>query len=77
MMKLPVIRGVIDRRVLVNFRVDPLVLGAQLPPPFRPQLFKGFGIAGICLIRLRVSDMSMRHGFQKTTPTASRRNSHG
>ncbi len=52
-MRLPVIRGLIDRRVLVNFRVDPGVLSSILPPPFRPQIVNGFGIAGICLIRLR------------------------
>lgn len=51
-MRLPVIRGVIDRRMLINYRVDPDVLTSLLPPPFRPQLIQGFGMAGICLIRL-------------------------
>lgn len=45
-------RGRIDRRLLVNYRVDPTVLAAVLPPPFRPKLIRGFGMAGICLIRL-------------------------
>jgi Uncharacterized conserved protein (COG2071) len=52
-MKLPVIRGVIDRRILVNYRADPDVLARLLPPPFRPKVARGFGLAGICLIRLR------------------------
>ncbi len=52
-MKLPVIRGLIDRRILVNFRVQPAVLAGLLPSPFRPQLVGGWGMAGICLIRLR------------------------
>ena len=52
-MRLPVIRGVIDRRILVNYRVDPHALAAILPTPFRPQVVHGFGMAGICLIRLR------------------------
>ena len=52
-MWLPVIRGVIDRRILVNYRVDPAVLATTLPPPFRPKLYKGHGLVGICLIRLR------------------------
>ncbi len=52
-MALPVITGVIDRRLLINFRVDPATLAAVLPSPFRPKLVGGFGIAGICLIRLR------------------------
>lgn len=52
-MKLPVIKGVIDRRVLVNWRVEAEVLARILPAPFRPQVVGGFGVAGICLIRLR------------------------
>lgn len=51
--RLPRIRGVIDRRMLVNFRCDPKALARVLPRPFRPKLMKGFGMAGICLIRLR------------------------
>jgi uncharacterized protein YqjF (DUF2071 family) len=53
MMKLPVIQGIIDRRVLLNWHVDPVPLSRILPPPFRPQLVNGFGIAGVCLIRLK------------------------
>lgn len=49
----PTIHGVIDRRILVNYRVDPELLARYLPAPFRPQLVDGVGIAGICLIRLR------------------------
>jgi len=41
-----------ERRVLVNYRVDPTVLAALLPAPFRPALVDGHGIAGICLLRL-------------------------
>jgi hypothetical protein len=52
-MWLPVIRGTIDRRILVNYRVDPGVLARTLPPPFRPKLHNGHGLVGICLIRLR------------------------
>ena len=52
-MGIPVIRGVIDRRILVNYRVDPAVLAAQLQAPFRPKLVSGVGMAGICLIRLK------------------------
>lgn len=52
-MRLPVIQGVIDRRILVNYRVDPDVLARILPAPFRPQIVRGSGVAGICLIRLQ------------------------
>lgn len=52
-MQIPVVRGIIDRRILINFRVDPVVLQRALPAPFRPQRVNGFGIAGVCLIRLK------------------------
>ncbi len=52
-MKLPVVRGTIDRRILANYRIDPIVMGAVLPQPFRPKIVNGFAIGGICLIRLK------------------------
>ena len=51
-MRLPVIHGLIRRRLLVNFRVDAEVMRRFLPAPFRPKLHGGYAIAGICLIRL-------------------------
>src|SRR5579871_2826967 len=51
-MQLPVISGLIRRRLLVNFRVDAGVMRRFLPAPFRPKLNSGYAIAGICLIRL-------------------------
>lgn len=50
---LPVLAGVVDRRLLINYSVDPGVIAAILPRPFRPQLVRGRAVAGICLIRLR------------------------
>jgi hypothetical protein len=52
-MKIPTIRGVIDRRILVNYHVDPGVLASLLPAPFRPKVVHGVGMVGICLIRLK------------------------
>lgn len=52
-MRIPKIRGIIDRRILVNFRVNVDVLAKVCPDPFRPQTVNGFGVAGICLIRLK------------------------
>lgn len=52
-MKIPRIKGIIDRRILINYQVDPKVLAQYLPSPFKPKLVKGKGIAGICLIRLK------------------------
>lgn len=51
-MRPPNLAGVVERRLLVNYRVDPTVIARQLPPPFRPQIVDGFAVAGICLIRL-------------------------
>ena len=34
-MFVPLIRGLIDRRILANYRVDPEVLAAKVPAPFR------------------------------------------
>lgn len=51
-MKIPVVRGVIERRILVNYHVDPRVLAPLLPAPFRPKVTHGVGMVGICLIRL-------------------------
>ncbi|MBI2805848.1 MAG: DUF2071 domain-containing protein [Planctomycetes bacterium] len=52
-MRIPIMRGIIDRRILVNYRVDPGVLAPLLPAPFRPKIVGGFGMVGICLIRLK------------------------
>src|SRR5215469_12471268 len=52
-MYIPTLQGTIDRRLLVNYHVDPGVLQRLLPAPFRPKLIHGVGIAGICLIRLK------------------------
>lgn len=51
-MRLPVVEGIIARRLLINYRVDPSALDGVLPAPFRPKLVSGYAMAGICLIRL-------------------------
>ena len=65
-MRFPKIEGLIRRRVLVNFRVDPAVIRALLPAPLRPQITGGAVQAGICLIRLetmRVAGLPAALGF--------------
>ena len=52
-MRVPIIQGVIDRRLLLNYRATPEVVADLLPPLFRPKLHRGFAMVGICLIRLR------------------------
>jgi uncharacterized protein YqjF (DUF2071 family) len=51
-MRVPELAAVVERRLLVNYRVDPDVAVRLVPPPFRPQLVHGWAVAGICLIRL-------------------------
>jgi hypothetical protein len=52
-MKLPTMHGYIDRRILVNFIADPDAVRKIIPEPFRPKIYKGKAIVGICLIRLK------------------------
>ncbi|MCC7375134.1 MAG: DUF2071 domain-containing protein [Verrucomicrobiales bacterium] len=52
-MFLDTIHGIIDRRVLLNYRIDPEVLRRVLPPPFKPKLYSGHGVGGVCMIRFR------------------------
>ncbi len=51
-MKIPTLQGIIRRRVLVNYRVEPSIIQKLLPKGFKPKLYKNKAIAGICLIRL-------------------------
>jgi hypothetical protein len=51
-MKTPALVGTIERRLLINYRVDPDAVGHLLPQGFRPQLVRGWAVAGICLLRL-------------------------
>jgi hypothetical protein len=49
----PSIEGICQRRVIINYRVDPDFIAKQLPAHFTPLLVKDYAIAGICLIRLK------------------------
>jgi len=51
-MHLPVIEGLIKRRILVNFSADPAVVAKMLPAPLKPKLAGDRAVVGICLIRL-------------------------
>jgi len=50
-MRLPVIHGLIRRRLLVNFRVDAEVMSRFLPSPFRPGTILPAGHARACSSR--------------------------
>ncbi|MGH9795216.1 MAG: DUF2071 domain-containing protein [Candidatus Acidiferrales bacterium] len=49
---LPVMEGVIARRILLNWWVEPEAARRLVPAPFEPALVNGFAVAGICLLRL-------------------------
>ncbi len=51
-MRVPVIEGEVERRLLINYRADADVVRSLLPAPFRPQLVDGSAVVGICLVRL-------------------------
>lgn len=52
-MNIPTLHGLIDRRILLNFTAEPAAVQKIIPAPFRPQLYRGKAIIGICLIRLK------------------------
>lgn len=51
-MRTPTIASRIERRLLVNYRLDPAAAARILPRGLRPDLAGGFAVGGICLIRL-------------------------
>ena len=68
------IKATIQRRLLVSCRVHPEALSAILPEPFRPALVGGYGVAGICLIRLGgVRPSGMPFGAGITSENAAHR----
>jgi len=52
-MKIPTISGIIDRRILINYAVDPAIAKQIVPEPFSPKIINDKAIVGICLIRLK------------------------
>ena len=58
-MKIPIIRGVVRRRLLVNYRVDADVMRDWLPAPFEPMLHRGRAVAGVCVIRVEQMPRSL------------------
>lgn len=52
-MLIPTIHGIIERRMLLNYVVDSECIRKILPIRFRPKLYDGMAVVGICLIRLK------------------------
>ena len=73
-MRPPTLAAAIQRRILVNYRVESDVLASLLPPPFRPVVVSGYGVAGICLIRLgAVRPAGIPRALGVTTENAAHR----
>ncbi|MEU0484589.1 DUF2071 domain-containing protein [Streptosporangium sp. NPDC006013] len=64
----------VERRLLVNYRVDPEIAARLLPMPLRPQQVGGWAVAGICLIRLgRVRPTRLPDGLGLRSENAAHR----
>lgn len=49
---LPTLEGLMARRILINFRVDPALIQPFVPRPMEVIVRKGYAVVGVCLIRL-------------------------
>jgi hypothetical protein len=73
-MKLPVIKGVIKRRILMNYQIEPEVIVKYLPPIFKPKVIQGKSIIGVCLIRLeQIHPKSFRTSMGISSENAAHR----
>ena len=72
-MNIPTIKGIIDRRILINYTVDPEIIAKLIPPPFRPKIYNNKAVVGICLIRLK---HIRPKGFPKFTGISSENGAH-
>ncbi|MEV6521798.1 DUF2071 domain-containing protein [Longispora sp. NPDC051575] len=66
--------SVVERRLLVNYRVAPGAVAPLLPTGMRPQIVNGWAVAGICLIRLgRVRPAGLPDWFGLRSENAAHR----
>jgi hypothetical protein len=73
-MRAPSIASRIERRLLVNYRLDPETAARILPRGMRPDLAGGFAVGGICLIRLgRLRPRAVPAGLGLRTENAAHR----
>ena len=49
---LPVLEGIIARRILINFRAAPSIVSGLIPPSLEVITLRGSAVIGVCLIRL-------------------------
>jgi hypothetical protein len=68
------IESTIERRLLINYRIEPDLVARQLPKPFRPLVVSGWAIGGVCFIRLgRIRPAHVPTAFGMTTENAAHR----
>jgi hypothetical protein len=68
------IESTIERRLLVNYRIEPDLVARQLPKPFRPLVVSGWAVGGVCFIRLGgIRHAYLPSGFGMTTENAAHR----
>jgi uncharacterized protein YqjF (DUF2071 family) len=73
-MKMPKLNGTIDRRMLINYRVDPELVKGLLPPQLDPIVINGYASGGICLLRLKNIGMKCSPSvFRVTSENAAHR----
>ena len=66
-MELPVLNGIIDRRILINYRINPEVVKSLLPPHLDPLIINGYASGGICLLRLKNIGLKYSLSFSRIT----------
>lgn len=70
----PTMASVIERRLLVNYRLDPDATARLLPRHMSPDLVNGYAVGGICLIRLsHLRPAGLPGFFGVTTENAAHR----
>jgi hypothetical protein len=68
------IESTIERRLLVNYRIEPEVVARHLPEPFRPLAVGGWAVGGVCFIRLgRIRPAGVPSAWSLTTENAAHR----
>ena len=52
MKKMKEVKGIIDHRILLNYRIDSKIMKQNLPREFKPKIINGYAIGGICQVSL-------------------------
>ena len=47
------IKGIMDWRILINYKLDPTVAKNLLPTPFTPVVHNGYASVGVCFLKLK------------------------